>query len=94
MIRDIVAISGTRRVLNTYYNGDRKSLRMQYDTQTTGHELVLASVTCYRAAIAYYRATGDPTLLNAGVRFVDKFSDSELRTGCKPEGNCVWTSRD
>jgi hypothetical protein len=26
-----------------------------------------------QGAIAYYRATGDPTLLNAGIRFVDNF---------------------
>jgi hypothetical protein len=39
MIRDVVTIQEPNGYLNTYYNGDRKPLRMQYDTQTTGHEL-------------------------------------------------------
>lgn len=72
MIRDVVAIQEPSGYLNTYYNGDRKPLRMQYDTQTTGHELYCIG-HMLQGAIAYYRATGDPTLLNAGVRFVDNF---------------------
>jgi DUF1680 family protein len=72
MIRDIVAIQEASGYLNTYYNGDRKPLRMQYDTQTTGHELYCIG-HMLQGAIAYYRATGDPTLLDAGIRFVDNF---------------------
>jgi uncharacterized protein len=72
MIRDVVAIQEPSGYLNTYYNGDRKPLRMQYDTQTTGHELYCIG-HMLQGAIAYYRATGDPTLLDAGVRFVDNF---------------------
>jgi len=72
MIRDVVAIQEPSGYLNTYYNGDRKPLRMQYDTQTTGHELYCIG-HMLQGAIAYYRATGDPTLLNAGIRFVDNF---------------------
>jgi DUF1680 family protein len=72
MIRDIVAIQEPSGYLNTYYNDDRKPLRMQYDTQTTGHELYCIG-HMLQGAIAYYRATGDPTLLNAGRRFVDDF---------------------
>jgi len=72
MIRDVVAIQEPSGYLNTYYNGDRMPLRMQYDTQTTGHELYCIGHMLH-GAIAYYRATGDPTLLNAGVRFVDNF---------------------
>ena len=72
MIRDVVAIQEPSGYLNTYYNGDRKSLRMQYDTQTTGHELYCIG-HMLQAAIAYYRATGDRTLLDAGIRFVDDF---------------------
>jgi DUF1680 family protein len=72
MIRDVAAIQEPSGYLNTYYNGDRKPLRMQYDTQTTGHELYCIG-HMLQAAIAYYRATGDPTLLNTGVRFVDNF---------------------
>jgi len=72
MIRDVVAIQEPSGYLNTYYDGDRKPLRMQYDTQSTGHELYCIG-HMLQAAIAYYRATGDRTLLNAGVRFVDDF---------------------
>jgi DUF1680 family protein len=72
MIRDVVAIQEPSGYLNTYYNGDRKPLRMQYDTQTTGHELYCIG-HMLQGAIAYYRATGDPTLLDAGTRFVDNF---------------------
>jgi len=72
MIREIVAIQEPSGYLNTYYNGDRKPLRMQYDTQTTGHELYCIG-HMLQGAIAYYRATGDTTLLDAGIRFVDNF---------------------
>jgi uncharacterized protein len=72
MIRDVVAVQEPSGYLNTYYNGDRKPLRMQYDTQTTGHELYCIG-HMLQGAIAYYRAIGDPTLLNAGIRFVDDF---------------------
>ncbi|GAC1415855.1 MAG: glycoside hydrolase family 127 protein [Acidobacteriaceae bacterium] len=72
MIREIVNTQEPSGYLNTYYNGDRKALRMQYDTQTTGHELYCIG-HLLQGAIAYYRATGDPTLLNAGIRFVDNF---------------------
>jgi uncharacterized protein len=72
MIRDAVAIQEPGGYLNTYYNGDRKPLRMRYDTQTTGHELYCIG-HLLQGAIAYYRATGDPTLLDAGIRFVDNF---------------------
>jgi DUF1680 family protein len=72
MIRDIVAIQEPSGYLNTYYNDDHKPLRMQYDTQTTGHELYCIG-HMLQGAIAYYRATGDPTLMNAGMRFVDDF---------------------
>ena len=72
MIRDVVAIQEPSGYLNTYYNDDRKPLRMQYDTQTTGHELYCIG-HMLQGAIAYYRATGDRTLLDAGIRFVDDF---------------------
>jgi uncharacterized protein len=72
MIRDVVAIQEPSGYLNTYYNDDRKPLRMQYDTQTTGHELYCIG-HMLQGAVAYYRATGDRTLLDAGIRFVDGF---------------------
>ncbi|GGG74716.1 glycoside hydrolase family 127 protein [Edaphobacter dinghuensis] len=72
MIREVVAVQEPSGYLNTYFNGDRKPLRMQYDTQTTGHELYCIG-HMLQGAIAYYRATGDPTLLDAGIRFVNDF---------------------
>jgi DUF1680 family protein len=72
MIRDVVASQEPSGYLNTYYVGDRKPLRMSYETQTTGHELYNIG-HLLQAGIAYYRATGDRTLLDAGLRFVDGF---------------------
>lgn len=72
MISDMVAVQEPSGYLNTYYQGDRKPLRMQYDTQTTGHELYCIG-HLLQGAIAIYRATGDRTLLEAGQRFVDGF---------------------
>lgn len=39
MIREVVAVQEAGGYLNTYYVADKKSLRMNYDVQTTGHEL-------------------------------------------------------
>jgi hypothetical protein len=72
MIREVVAVQEPSGYLNTYYNGDLKSQRMLWKTQTTGHELYCIG-HLLQGAIAYYRATGDPTLLQAGMRFVDGF---------------------
>jgi hypothetical protein len=72
MIREVVAVQELSGYLNTYYVGDHKSERMLWKTQTTGHELYNIG-HLLQGAIAYYRATGDPTLLQAGMRFVDGF---------------------
>jgi uncharacterized protein len=72
MIREVVAVQEPSGYLNTYYAGDKKGDRMQWKTQTTGHELYNIG-HLLQGAIAYYRATGDPTLLQAGMRFVDGF---------------------
>jgi DUF1680 family protein len=72
MIREVVAVQEPSGYLNTYYVGDKKNDRMQWKTQTTGHELYNIG-HLLQGAIAYYRATGDPTLLQAGMRFVDGF---------------------
>jgi hypothetical protein len=72
MIREVVAVQESSGYLNTYYVGDHKSDRMLWKTQTTGHELYNIG-HLLQGAIAYYRATGDPTLLQAGMRFVDGF---------------------
>src|SRR5215470_7547368 len=72
IIDEVVAVQEPSGYLNTYYQDDRKSLRMLPQTQTTGHELYNIG-HMLQGAIAYYRATGDRKLLDAGLRFVDDF---------------------
>ena len=72
LIREMVAVQEPSGYLNTYYVGAKKPERMQQHTQEVGHELYCMG-HFLQAAIAYYRATGDATMLNAGIRFVDKF---------------------
>jgi uncharacterized protein len=72
MIDEVIAVQEPSGYLNTYYQDDRKSLRMLPQTQTTGHELYNIG-HMLQGAIAYYRATGDRRLLDAGIRFVDDF---------------------
>jgi DUF1680 family protein len=71
-IGEVVAVQEPSGYLNTYYQDDRKSLRMLTQTQTTGHELYNIG-HMLQGAIAYYRGTGDRKLLDAGIRFVDDF---------------------
>jgi hypothetical protein len=68
----VVSVQEPDGYLNTYFQDDRKSLRMLTQTQTTGHELYNIG-HMLQGAIAYYRATGDRKLLDAGIRFVDEF---------------------
>jgi DUF1680 family protein len=72
LIDEVVAVQESSGYLNTYYQDDRKSLRMLPQAQTTGHELYNIG-HMLQGAIAYYRATGDRKLLDAGIRFVDDF---------------------
>src|ERR1700685_1191069 len=72
IIDEVVAVQEPNGYLNTYYQDDRKSLRMLPQTQTTGHELYNIG-HMLQGAIAYYRATGDRKLLDAGIRFVNDF---------------------
>ncbi|MFZ0733358.1 MAG: beta-L-arabinofuranosidase domain-containing protein [Candidatus Sulfotelmatobacter sp.] len=72
VIEEVVAAQEHSGYLNTYFVDDRKSLRMLPQTQTTGHELYNMG-HMLQGAIAYYRATGDRKLLDAGIRFVDDF---------------------
>ena len=72
IIADVVAAQQPNGYLNTYFVGDRASLSMTPDTQSTGHELYDMG-HFLQGAIAYYRATGDRTMLDAGIKFVDDF---------------------
>src|SRR4029077_6372921 len=71
-IDEVVAVQEPDGYLSTYYVEDRKSLRMTPQTQSTGHELYNIG-HMLQGAIAYYRATGDRILLDAGIRFVNDF---------------------
>src|SRR5579872_1122118 len=72
IIKEVVAVQEPNGYLNTYYNGDKAKDRMQPDVQRWGHELYNIG-HMIQGAIAYYRATGDRTLLDAGIKFVDNF---------------------
>lgn len=85
MIKQVVAAQEPSGYLNTYYQGDHKPLRMHYDTQTTGHELYCIG-HLLQGAIAVYRATGDRTLLDAGIRFIDDFLLPNYGPGANQKG--------
>jgi uncharacterized protein len=85
MIREVVATQEPSGYIDTYYQNDRKPLRMLYDTQTTGHELYCLG-HMLQGAIAIYRATGDRTLLDAGIRFVDNFLLPTYGPGANQKG--------
>jgi hypothetical protein len=72
MIREVVAVQEPNGYLNTYYQNDRVSLRMSQHDQEVGHEMYCLG-HMIQGAIAYYRATGDATLMDAGMRMVDNF---------------------
>jgi hypothetical protein len=72
MIREVVAVQEPSGYLNTYFQGDHIPERMLPHSQEVGHELYCLG-HMLQGAIAYYRATGDSTLMDAGVKFVDNF---------------------
>jgi DUF1680 family protein len=72
MIREVVAIQEPSGYLNTYYQGDRVSLRMSQHDQEVGHEMYCLG-HMIQGAIAYYRGTGDSSLMDAAARMVDNF---------------------
>src|SRR2546429_2154738 len=72
IVKDIVAAQQPDGYLNTYYVGDHASQRMEPRAQQWGHELYNMG-HFLQGVIAYYRATGDRTLLDAGIRFVNDF---------------------
>src|SRR5215469_9574526 len=72
IIDEVVAVQELSGYLNAYYVGDRAKDRMTPEVQRWGHELYNIG-HLLQGAIAYYRAAGDRTLLDAGIRFVDNF---------------------
>ena len=80
MIREVIAIQEPSGYLNSYYQNDRVSLRMSQHDQEVGHEMYCLG-HMLQGAIAYYRATGDTTLMDAGARMVDNFVIPNYGTG-------------
>ncbi len=72
IIKEVVAVQEPNGYLNTYYVGDHAKDRMEPEVQRWGHELYNLG-HMIQGAIAYYRATGDRTMLDAGIRFVDGY---------------------
>lgn len=68
---EIVAAQEPNGYLNTYFQGEMKAKRFQQ--MDGGHELYCLG-HMLQAAVAYYRATGKRTLLDAGIRFADYLS--------------------
>ncbi|MFL6414821.1 MAG: glycoside hydrolase family 127 protein, partial [Bryobacteraceae bacterium] len=73
LISDIVAAQEPTGYLNTYYVGEKAKLRFteltrSHEDYCLGHLL--------QAGIAYYRATGERTLLDAGIHFADYVVDN------------------
>jgi len=72
IIQEVVAVPGAQRISNTYYAGDRAKDRMEPEVQRTGHELYNLG-HMIQGAIAFYRATGERTLLDSSIRFVNGY---------------------
>ncbi len=70
---DIVAAQDPTGYLNTYYVGDKAHLR--FTELTRSHEDYCLG-HLIQAGIAYYRATGNRALLDAGIRFADYVVDN------------------
>jgi DUF1680 family protein len=78
--KDVLAAQQPDGYLNTYYVGEHASQRMEPKVQQWGHELYNMG-HFLQGATAYYRATGDRTLLDAGIRFVNNFLLSTFGPG-------------
>src|SRR5215471_11865256 len=72
IIREVVSVQEPGGYLNTYYVGDKAKDRMQPQVQRWGHELYNIG-HMIQGGIAYYRGTGDATMLDSSRRFVDDF---------------------
>src|SRR5207245_6527038 len=72
IVKEVVAAQEPSGYLNTYYVGDHAKERMTPEIQRWGHELYDIG-HMIQGAIAYYRATGDTTIVDAGIHFVDGF---------------------
>lgn len=67
VISEVLAAQEPSGYLNTYYTGERADQR--HTNMAHGHELYCLG-HLLQAGVAYYRATGERTLLDCGIRFV------------------------
>jgi DUF1680 family protein len=72
IIHDIVSAQQSDGYLNTYFVASHAAERMSPKTQQWGHELYCIG-HLLQGATSYYRATGERTLLDSGIRFVNDF---------------------
>jgi len=69
-IAEVVAIQEPTGYLNAHFVGELAEKRLLPETLEHGHELYNLG-HMLQAAVAYYRATGDLKLLEAGIKFAD-----------------------
>ncbi len=72
VVADVIGAQEPSGYLNTYFVEGRIPDRMLTVTQVDGHEFYNGG-HLLMAAIAYYRATSDRSLLDAGLRYIDDF---------------------
>jgi uncharacterized protein len=72
IVRDVIGAQEPSGYLNSYFVEDRAAERMLPTTQISGHELYNGG-HLLMAAITYQRATGNSSLLDAGLRYVNDF---------------------
>lgn len=72
VVREVIGAQEPSGYLNTYFVEDRVPQRMLPATQISGHELYNGGHLLL-AGIAYYRSTGNRSLLDAGIRYVNDF---------------------
>ncbi|MGB9606307.1 MAG: glycoside hydrolase family 127 protein, partial [Bryobacteraceae bacterium] len=70
---EILAAQEPSGYLNTYYVEERRNLR--FKEMHRGHELYCLG-HLLQAGIAYYRATGNRTLLDGGIKFVNYLAEN------------------
>ncbi len=72
IIKEVVAVQEPSGYLNTYYVEAKAKDRMLPEIQRWGHELYNIG-HMIQGGIAYYRGTGDRTLVDSSIKFVDGY---------------------
>jgi DUF1680 family protein len=72
IVQDVIGAQEPSGYLNTYFVEDRAKERLLPATQISGHEIYNLG-HLIQAAVTYRRVTGDRSLLDASVRYVNDF---------------------